>query len=255
VAVAAARKKKSKAGSGWSWRLAGIALCAFFALGVLTGLSPSGRLLARRIGTLLSLFRASRSELIPDADEFLRRPPAFRLHSPGGAVALVEHGSGFYQLDSQGALRGPISPARAADLPILSGAAVESATPAQLLGYAGELVRGEAALSLIISEMQVEADGDATLFLERPRIAIAIAPGHVPLELARAGRILALWRAHRALIATIDMRTPGQAIVRLGADIASDTDPLSRPGARGVKHARTRAIVLPERGPEVTASK
>jgi hypothetical protein len=53
------------------------------------------------------------------------------------------------------------------------------------------------------------------LFLERPRIAIAVATDQFSVEIARAGRVLALWRGHRELTGIIDMTTPGQAIVRL----------------------------------------
>ena len=251
----AAKTKKAKTGSGWSWRLAGIALCAFFALGVLTGLSPSGRLLARRVQALLSVFHAGRSELVPGAYDWLRRPPALRLRSLIGAVVLVEHQGAFYQLGADGTLRGPVTPVVAGDLPILSGAGVEDATPAQLLGYAAELVRGEAALSSIVSEMRVDEDGNATFFLERPAIAILIAPSRFSLELTRAVRVLALWHAHRELIESIDMRTPGQAIVRLEPGTGNHTDSPNRLATRGVNRAHPSIFALRREGPEVTASK
>ncbi len=231
--AAAAKKKKTKAGSGWSWRLAGIALCAFFVLGMLTGLSQSGRLLARRIEALLArLPHSGRSELIPAAyhtlrtralagENFRRLPVALRTRPALDAIALVEHADGFYQLDGKGELRGPISPADTADLPVLSGAGVETARASQLVEYAGQLVRAEAILSEIISEMRVERSGQSTLFLDQPRLAIALAPGQVPLQLARAARVLDLWRGHRELIGIIDMTTPGEAIVRPKAGMES----------------------------------
>jgi hypothetical protein len=225
VAVAAAKKKKSQAASGWSWRLAGIALCAFFVLGVLTGLSPSGRLLARRIEALLArLPRTGRSQLIPAAYQTLRlrspdgvsRPSSAstNMHPPFGVIALVEHADGFYQLDGTGELRGPISPVDAADLPVLSGAGVENAGASPLVEYAGQLVRAEAALSAMVSEMRVESNGTATLFLDRPHVAIVLASNQVPLQLARAAQVLDLWRGHRELMETINMTTPGEAVVR-----------------------------------------
>src|SRR2546430_12410551 len=118
----AARKKKTKAGSGWSWRLAGIALCAFFALGLITGLSRSGRAFARRFEALLGHApRAGRSELIPAAYRTLRfeslpgvdaiGPASHTVSQNGGPlpIALVERSDGFYELISGGELRGPIS--------------------------------------------------------------------------------------------------------------------------------------------------
>src|SRR5215472_9731838 len=112
VAVAAAKRKKRKTNSGWSWRLAGVALCAFFALGVITGLSQSGRLLARRLEALLQrLPHSTHSTLIPTAYRafFLKQP---RVEGPDTllagsrieAIALAEHPDGFYQIDGEGGL-------------------------------------------------------------------------------------------------------------------------------------------------------
>ncbi len=226
MAAAGSKKKKSKTASGWSWRLAGIALCAFFALGVITGLSQSGRLLARRIEALLErLPHSSRSELIPAAyhtfrfrepaaEKFRQSPAALAVRSPMDAVALVEHANGFYLIDSEGDLRGPVSPADTADLPVLSGRGVDNAQPPQLVEYAGQLIRAEAILSAIISEMRVTSSGEISLFLDRPHLVIALAPGQLPLQLARAARVLDVWRGHHQLIGMIDMTTPGEAIVR-----------------------------------------
>ena len=44
--MAAARKKKTESASGWSPRLAGVLLCAFFVLGAMTGFSEAGRRVA-----------------------------------------------------------------------------------------------------------------------------------------------------------------------------------------------------------------
>src|SRR5215471_19953322 len=172
------RKKKKSSGSGWSWRLAGIALCAFFALGVITGLSQSGRVLARRIEALLEhLPHSSRLELIPAAYHtfFFKEPTAGKfgwpsaaltVRGPTEAIVLVEHPDGFFQIDSEGGLHGPVSPADAADLPVLSGSGVENARALQLVEYAGQLIRAEAVLSTIISEMHVTSSGEMYLFLD-----------------------------------------------------------------------------------------
>jgi len=235
VAVAGPKRKKSKTGSGWSWRLAGVALCAFFALGVITGLSQSGRVLARRIQALLErLPHSSRSELIPAAyhtffskesviDKFCQSA-ASTIHAPTEAIALVEHPDGFYQIDSEGSLCGPVSPADGADLPVLSGSGIENARASQLVEYAGQLIRAEAILSAIISEMRVTSTGEMRLFLDRPHLVIALAPGQLPVQLARAARVLEVWRGHRALIEMIDMTIASEAIVRPQADTIERLD-------------------------------
>src|SRR5947209_1780940 len=159
----AARKKKTKAGSGWSWRLAGIALCAFFALGVITGLSQSGRVFAHRFEALLGHApRSGRSELIPAAyrtftfeslpgDDEIKRAAHPAMENAGALpVALVERSDGFYELVGGGELRGPISLADEPDLPVLSGAATETAPAGQLLDYAGQVIRAEAGLSAML---------------------------------------------------------------------------------------------------------
>lgn len=229
-AVAGPKRKRSKTGSGWSWRLAGIALCTFFAFGVITGLSQSGRVLARRIEALLEhLPHSSRSELIPAAyhtfffkepraGKFGRSAAALTVPGPTGAIALVERPDGFFQIDSEGGLRGPVSPADAADLPVLSGSGVEDARASQLVEYAGQLIRAEAVLSAIISEMHVTSSGEMRLFLDRPHLVIVLASAQFPLQLARAARVLEGWRGHRELLEMIDMTVPSEAIVRLQAE-------------------------------------
>ncbi|HKV55349.1 MAG TPA: cell division protein FtsQ/DivIB [Candidatus Binataceae bacterium] len=220
MAVAAAKKKKRKTGSDWSWRLAGIALCAFFALGVIAGLSQSGRMLALRIEALLNrLPHTGRSELIPATYETFARPPA--IERPAGTIALVEREDGFYELDSMGSLRGPVSLVGENDLPVLSGPGVESLGATQLLEIASQLIRGEATLSEMISEMHVKLDGSEELFLEWPRVEIELGAAQIATEIARAAQVLSLWRGRRELISQIDMTTPGEAVVRLKASIAN----------------------------------
>jgi hypothetical protein len=237
--VAGAKRRKRKAGSGWSWRLAGVALCAFFVLGVITGLSQSGRLLAHRIEALLErLPHSSRSELIPAAYQALfNEPPVHAVVRPltplgarsAAAIALVEYTNGFFEVDGQGDLQGPVSPADSADLPVLSGLGVEHAQASQLVEYAGQLIRAEAMLSAIVSEMRVTSSGEIHLFLERPHLMIALAPAELPLQLARAAQVLAVWRQHRDLVAMIDMTIAGEAIVQPRADA------LERPDGNGGK--------------------
>jgi hypothetical protein len=230
VAVVGSRRKKRKPRSGWTWRLAGIALCAFFALGVITGLSESGRVLARRIEALLQrLPHSGRSELIPTAYRtfFFKEPTAEELgrlstasiiYKPTEAIALAEQSDGFYRIDDEGALLGPVAPADTVDMPILSGSGVEHAHASELLGYTSELIRAEAVLSSVISEMRVRARGEIRLYLDRPHLVIVLNSGQFPLQLARAARVLEVWRAHRELIGMIDMTIPGEAIVRPKAE-------------------------------------
>jgi Cell division protein FtsQ len=225
VAAAGAKKKRTKSGSGWSWRLAGIALCAFFALGVVTGLSQPGRLLARRIESLLHcLPHTGRSELIPAAyrglfvkeSTFENRQPSSP--SPSHAIALAERQDGFYQVDSEGFLLGPVPSVDAPDLPILSGAGIEHASTEQLLEYAGELIRAEAALGAVISEMRVTARSELHLYLDQPHVVIVLTSAGLPLQLARVAKVLSIWRAHGSLIEMIDMTVPDEAIVRTQAE-------------------------------------
>jgi hypothetical protein len=247
VAVAAAKRKKTKKSTDWSWRLAGIALCAFFALGVMTGLSRSGRALAHRVTALLhAVPYLNRSALVPPAF-----PAAVTSRPAEAAIALVERGDGFYTLDGAGGLRGPVAPAAENDMAILSGPAAANGVGSQLVDYARVLIAAEAALGIPVSEMRVGADGEATLFLERPAITIAIGLEEPALELARAAKILALWRGHRELIAALDLTIPDQAVVRLrAAAVKSAPAKASRQG-RLTLTSLERATRAP--GAEVTA--
>jgi hypothetical protein len=217
VVAVAAKRKKSKNSAHWSWRLAGLVLCAFFALGVMTGLSRSGQIFALRLHSFLNFWtHLGHSSLVPPA---FPQEPIVQSQSPRNAesapVALVERSDGFYVLRSEGALHGPVSPVSAADLPVLSGAGTRDAATAQLLEYAGVLVRAEAELSQPVSEMRVGADGNASLFLDRSRTEIILGLDHAPLELTRAARVIRLWHGHEQLLTSLDMSTPGQAVMRL----------------------------------------
>jgi hypothetical protein len=236
--VAAAKRKKAVKGSEWSWRLAGFALCAFFALGVATGLSGGGRQLALRVTARLHLTppvmqSATLPANAPAAGEAAE-------HAGGPVLALVERGDGFYALDAAGGLRGPVSPAAENDMPILSGAAVANAGAARLLDYASILVRAEARLGRAVSELRSETDDTGVLYLDRPPLPIAIDFAHAPVELERANQVLALWRGHRDLLVALDMTVPGQAVVRL------------RPAAL---HTAAAGHSGRGPGPEVTASR
>ncbi|MGH7932848.1 MAG: cell division protein FtsQ/DivIB [Candidatus Binataceae bacterium] len=216
----AAKKKQRKSGTQWGWRLAGLVLCAFFALGVMTGLSRPGHILALRIREFMSLWsRSGHSELVAAPHLNQGRGDAFGNPRPrlaAAPVALVERADGFYALNPHGDLRGPVAPAGEGDLPILSGPGVTGARGARLLEYAAVLVRAEAELSALVSEMRVDDDGaTATLFLEHSRSQIVFDLDDASLELAHAERVMRLWRGHAELVATLDMTTPGQAVMEL----------------------------------------
>jgi hypothetical protein len=236
AAVAAVKRKKGKAGSGWSWRLAGIALCAFFVLGVITGLSQPGRLLAHRIEALLQrLPYSGRSQLIPAAyhallfkesttDTVRQLAVSTALRPRTDAIALAERSEGFYQIDSKGGLFGPLSPVYIPDLPILSGAALEHARAPQLVEYAGNVIRAEALLGAVVSEMRVRAHGEIRLYLDRPHLVIVLASTGFSLQLSHAAKVLKIWQQHRELVGMIDVTVPGEAIVRPKAEAIERDD-------------------------------
>ena len=237
-------RKRSVASSaqGWSRRLLGVVLCAFFVLGMATGLSAAGRALAGRVvDTTLSYWREARRALAMTSFQSGRLAPAGFMAAPGNAVALVERGEGLYELMSAGELRGPVEAGSQDDLPILSGAAIETATADDLVGYAAVLVRAEAELSDLVSEMRMDKDGTASLFLERARMQIDFDPAHAATELARAGWVIRHWRGQApGMIVSLDMTTPGQAVVRMNA-VAAAT-PERRPYlSRVADRAGTRA--------------
>jgi hypothetical protein len=216
VAVAAKKKKRKSAHSGSQWgvKLAGIVLCAFFVLGVITGLSRPGHQLALRIHALLALWpHHSGSAVIPDG--FTALPIARSTSGKDNAVALVRRDGGFYVLNSSGDLRGPIAPETQPDLPILSGAALAEADEAQLMQDAAVMVRAEAGLNHLVSEMSVASDGTATLFLEHPQVAVTIDESRGAAGIQRAVQMLHLWQGHQQLLAAIDLTAPDEAVVRL----------------------------------------
>jgi hypothetical protein len=157
----------------------------------------------------------------------------------GDAVALVERHDGFYALFAEGELRGPVEAARAGDLPILSGAAVQTAGASDLVRYAAALVRAEVALSGLVSEMRLDGDGTVSLFFDRSHTELRVDLDDAPAQLKRATEVLGQWRGHEQRIAMVDMTTPGQAVMRLRA-----AAPLAAmPGSGAVRRIaeRTRA--------------
>jgi len=183
-----------------------------------TGLSQAGRALAARARlTLAAYWHAALSSFAQWHDTttesamlpVIARPPT------GDPVALVAHRDGFYALFAEGELRGPTEPSHAGDLPILSGAAAQTAGAADLVRYAAALVRSEAALSGLVSEMRVERDGTVSMFLDRSRTELRVDLDDTAAELRRAAQVLGQWRGHEQMIAMLDMTTPGQAVMRL----------------------------------------
>jgi len=229
VVVAAAKQKKSKtsktSASQWGFRLVGIVLCAFFVLGMITGLSRPGRTLALRVQTIFNLWHGpGRSSIFPAAflggtviEPTVRRSAPDSSIAQGSVIALVQRDDGFYALDSDGGLSGPVAPAAQGDMPILSGAGSLAAEPAQLIDYAQALVRAEAGLGAVVSEMRIAADGTATIFLERPRLEVVFDLDRTASEFSRAVAVLRMWRGHEDLIASLDLTTPGQAVMRMKA--------------------------------------
>ncbi len=225
--------------AGWNARMGGLVVCAFFVLGVMTGFSTTGRAVALRTSATLISYQGRIMDSIAPAREAASNYSGVILewaghagiyhrisHGPGaeslsardmreGAIAIVERRDGFYELFAGGELRGPVSPGKQGDLPVISGAAVESARGNQMVDYAAVLVRAETQLSEIISEMQIADDGTGSLFLERERTEVVIDLDRAPVELQRVIEVRAQWHGRESVIAALDLTTPGQAVVRL----------------------------------------
>lgn len=220
--------------------MGGLVVCTFFALGVMTGFSTTGRIVALRAAATLNSYRDQILDSIAPARatvsnysgvlvQWAGRAGIYRRdsHEPGaaissgdmreGAVAIVERHDGFYELFSGGELRGPVSLGKQGDLPVLSGDALDSARGTQMVDYAAVLVRAETQLSEIISEMHVGDDGTASLFLERERTEVVIDLDRATTEIQRAIKVRQQWQGRENLIAALDLTTPGLAVVRLHA--------------------------------------
>jgi len=243
--VVAARKKKKESASGWSPRLAGLLLCAFFVLGVMTGFSEAGRRVALRAKNLFQLWTdRTLARLGPfrhAADTFDQSiaplEVALKLKSPApesaipgeveiarartasDPIAIVERRDGFYALLAGGEIRGPVSPAQQPDLPIMSGPGAETALASDLLNDAALLVRAEVQMSCLISEMRLDGDGSAEFYLDRERMALAVDLNQEEVQLRRALEVLGQWQGRERLIAMLDMTMPGMAVVRLKTDL------------------------------------
>jgi hypothetical protein len=78
-------------------------------------------------------------------------------------------------------------------------------------------VRSEVALSGLVSEMRLDADGTVALFFDRSHTELRVDLDDAPAQLKRATEVLGQWRGHEQQIAMVDMTTPGQAVMRLRA--------------------------------------
>jgi hypothetical protein len=259
----AVRRGGNKAVAGWSPRLGGLVVCAFFALGVMTGFSTTGRAVTLRASATLRSYRDQIMDSLMPARraatgysavlvEWAGRTGLYRPagRGPGaaalsagdmreGAIAIVERRDGFYELFSGGELRGPVSPDKQGDLPVLSGAALDNAHGTEMVGYAAVLVRAETQLSEIISEMRVDDDGTASLFLERERTEVVIDLDRAATEIQRAIKVRQQWQGRESLIAALDLTTPGLAIVRVHEREAGHSK--HKNGIRGVSFQPARS--------------
>lgn len=225
--------------------MAGVLLCAFFVLGVMTGFSEPGRRVASRAKNLFTVwadrtlarlgpFRHAADtfdqSIAPIEVLFKLKHPAHEPVIPGAVeisrartaedtIAIVERLDGFYALLAGGEIRGPVSPAQQPNLPIMSGPGVESAMASVLVTDAAILVRAEAQLSSLVSEMRIDTDGTASFYLDRERMAVMVDLDREQSELPRALEVLKQWQGRERLIAMLDMTTPGMAVVRLKADL------------------------------------
>ncbi len=235
----AVRRGGTRTVAGWSPRLGGLVVCAFFALGVMTGFSATGRAITLRVSATLSSYRNQMMDSLAPARTAAASYPALLTqwaeragiyhrasHGPDaaalsagdmreGAIAIVERRDGFYELFSGGELRGPVSPGKQGDLPVLSGAVLDNARGPQMVDDAAVLVRAEAQLSEIISEMRINDDATASLFLERERTEVVIDLDRATTEIQRAIRVRQQWEGRENLIAALDLTTPGLVVVRL----------------------------------------
>ena len=101
----------------------------------------------------------------------------------------------------------------------MSGPGVEGAKGLDLLDDAAVLVRAEAQMSNLISEMRVDNDGTASFYLDRARMAVVVDVNREEIELPRALDVLKQWQGRERLIAMVDMTTPDMAVVRLKTDL------------------------------------
>jgi hypothetical protein len=128
----------------------------------------------------------------------------------------------------------------------MSGPAVETATPFQLVTDAADLVRAEAEMSSLVSEMRIDTDRTASFYLDRERMALTVDLDREDFQLRRASEVLKQWQGRERLIAMLDMTTPGMAVVRLKTDLPKlDKHAAQIARARGAEQARATSA---ERG-------
>ena len=203
---------------GWSGKALGLVICAFFVFGMATGLSRAGRAFAARARVTLASYW---TEVSGTFVQWRGRSTQSAMFAPvpqrapsGDVAALVERRDGFYELYAGGELRGPVQPARVGDVPILSGAGIQNASAEDLVQYASVLVRSEAILSGLVSEMRLDDDSSASLFLDRSHTELRVDLDSASAQLRRAAEVLERWRGHQQSIALIDMTVPGEAVMR-----------------------------------------
>lgn len=226
---------------GWSGKALGLVVCAFFVFGMATGLSRAGRAFAARARVSLASYWSELSGTFAQwrghATQSAMFAPIPRREPAGDVAALVERRDGFYELYAGGELRGPVQPSRVGDVPILSGAGIQNATAEDLVQYASVLVRSEAILSGLVSEMRLDDDGSASLFLDRSHTELRVDLDEASAQLRRAAEVLERWRGHQQSIAMIDMTVPGEAVMRFrGVTRIAAVQP-----AIGVRHVAQRA--------------
>ena len=77
------------------------------------------------------------------------------------------------------------------------------------------LVRAEAALSEMVSEMRIDDDGTRLAFPRSLAHRVAQSISTMRRRIRARREVLGAWRGHEHLIAMLDMTTPGQAVMRL----------------------------------------
>jgi hypothetical protein len=207
----AIKRGKRRELTEWSKRLLGVVLLVFFGLGVLVGARMSVQWApewlggeAQRIFDIVGGLAGRRID---------QRPGLFASTS----IALVRRGTHFYVLGADGSLWGPTSPGKEGDLPILSGAMVESASGPELLDYAALSVRAEAALSQTVSELRAAPDGTVRVYLAASPTEVIVDSSKAADELERAAWVMRRWRGHEKLIAQLDVTVADAAVVHFHA--------------------------------------
>ena len=135
----------------------------------------------------------------------------------GDAVALVERHDGFYALFAEGELRGPVQPSRAGDLPILSGAAAQTAGAQDLVATRPRWCAPRWRCRGWSPRCGWMATARCHSFFDRSHTELRVDLDDAPAQLKRATEVLGQWRGQAQLIAMVDMTTPGQAVMRLRA--------------------------------------